>query len=221
MHWIDPDCLPETQGNVERFVVNPYGEIDGIILSGTTEATLVHLPPHLSAEIEAAIQIGDAVCVRGVRPRGTRMIAAVALIAADGRAIVDHGPKDRRDEESRRGHSQRPSRLKDVKVAGKVRLSLHAPKGELRGVVLDDGSIVRIAPKEARRFAEFLQPGASVAVRGEGIETTYGRVVEGRDIGSDLGSLVPMKGQKSERPDGVDHGADMSSIGNNLPHQLE
>jgi hypothetical protein len=95
--------------------------------------------------------------------------------------IVDHGPKDKRDEKSRRTHSQRPSRLKDVQVAGKVRLSLHAPKGELRGVILDDGSIVRIAPKEAHRFAKFLQPGASVAVYGEGIETAYGRVVEGRE----------------------------------------
>jgi hypothetical protein len=219
MHWIDPDCLPETQGNVERFVVNPHGEIDGIILNGTTEPTLVHVPPHLSAEIEAAIQIGDAVCVRGVRPRGTRMIAAVALIAADGRAIVDHGPKDERGEEPRRTHSQQPPRLKDLKVAGKVRLSLHAPKGELRGVILDDGSIVRIAPKEAHRFAEFLQPGAPVAVRGDGIETPYGRVVEGREIGSDLGNLMPMKGQKSKRREGIDHGPDISPTGDSLPHR--
>jgi hypothetical protein len=79
-----------------------------------------------------------------------------------------------------------------------VRLSLYAPKGELRGAILEDGSIVRIAPKEADRFAELLQPGASLAVRGEGIETPYGRVVESREIGSDLDSLVPAKGQKSK-----------------------
>jgi len=29
MHWIDPDCLPETKGKVERFILNPHGEIDG------------------------------------------------------------------------------------------------------------------------------------------------------------------------------------------------
>ena len=79
-----------------------------------------------------------------------------------------------------------------------VRLSLYAPKGELRGAILEDGSIVRIAPKEADRFAELLQPRASLAVRGEGIETPYGRVVESREIGSDLDSLVPAKGQKSK-----------------------
>jgi hypothetical protein len=216
MHWIDPDCLPETRGNVERFIANLRGEIDGIVLSGTAEATLVHVPPHLSAEIQAAIQIGDAVCVRGVRPRGSLMIAAVALIAADGRAIVDHGPKDRRDEESRGAHSP-----KAMKVTGKVRLPLHAPKGELRGVILDDGSIIRIEPKEALRFAEFLRPGAPVAVRGDGIETPYGRVVEGREIGSDLDSLMPVKGQKSKRRGGIDHDTDIEPIGDSLPHQQE
>jgi hypothetical protein len=61
------DCLPETKGNVERFIVNPDGEADGVILSGAIEAALIHVPPHLSAEIEAGIQIGDSVRVRGVR----------------------------------------------------------------------------------------------------------------------------------------------------------
>jgi hypothetical protein len=221
MHWIDPDYLPEAHGNVERFVANAHGEIDGIILSGPTEATLIHVPPHLSTDLQAAIQIGDAVCVRGVRPRGTRMIAAVALISAEGRMIIDRGPKDKQDEEVRRMHSQRPSRPEDVEVAGKVRLLLHAPKGELRGAILDDGSIIRIAPKEALRFVEFLQPGVSVAVRGEGIETPYGRVVECREIGSSLDSLMPMTGQPSKRWDRIDYGRDISPTGDNLPPQWE
>src|SRR5579871_6587238 len=57
MHWIDPDCLPETKGNVERFLVNHHGEIDGVVLGDAAGVTLIHIPPHLSAEIEAAIQI--------------------------------------------------------------------------------------------------------------------------------------------------------------------
>jgi hypothetical protein len=57
MHWIDPDCLPETKGNVKRFLVNPHGKIEGVILNGAAEAALVHVPPHLSAEIEAGIKL--------------------------------------------------------------------------------------------------------------------------------------------------------------------
>ncbi len=201
MHWIDPDCLPETAGNVERFIVNPHGEIDGIILNRASETTLVHVPPHLFAEIEATIRIGDAISVRGVRPRGAGMIAAVAVTAADGRTIVDHGLESKRDrlkQDEGSGKPGRPLRVKGLEAAGKVRLLLHAPKGELRGALLDDGSIVRVVPKQARRFAALLQPGASLAVRGDGIETPHGRVVEVREIGSDPGGLTPAEGEQAE-----------------------
>lgn len=200
MHWIDPDSLPETSGTLERFVMNGHGEVDGLVIAdGGNDATLVHVPPHLGAEIEAAFHPGEAVRVRGVRPRGTRMIAAVALFADDGRAIVDQGPPDKhRRDDGRKQHPKAPSLPKSL-VAGVVRLSLHAPKGELRGALLQDGSIVRIGPKEAHRFAELLQPGAAVAVRGDGLETPYGRVVEGREIGSDPAHLKPTKGGKPEQ----------------------
>jgi hypothetical protein len=198
MHWIDPDRLPKIEGRVERFIVNPHREIDGVILLGAGETTLVHVPPHLSAEIEASIGIGDVIGVHGARLRGTSMIAAVALVAADGRAIVDQGQQRKRDEEPRKPKDQQLSRMKDMKIAGTVRMLLPAPKGELRGALLDDGSIVRLGPKEANRFAAFLQPGASLAVRGESIETPHGRVVEVREIGSDFDSLAPAADEKPE-----------------------
>jgi len=45
MHWIDPDSLPELQGTVERFVLNPHGEVDGfVMLGGDRDApVLVHI----------------------------------------------------------------------------------------------------------------------------------------------------------------------------------
>jgi len=199
MHWIDPECLPESKGTFERFILNPHGEIDGLILNcGKDKAVLVHIPPHLSAEIEAAVRPGEAVRVRGVRPRGTDMIAAVAFFAADGRAILDNGPGDKHHKDDRLNAPKKPAAQK-LQVAGTVRLSLHTPKGELRGAVLRDGSTVRIGPKEAQRFAKLLQPGASVAVRGDGIETPHGRVIESREIGCDLAHLEPTKGPKHEK----------------------
>jgi hypothetical protein len=84
--------------------------------------------------------------------------------------------------EKRRKRDHRRACAQQVEVVGKTELSLYSPKGELRGALLEDGSIVRIRPNEAHRFAEFLQPRASLAVRGEGIETPYGRVVKAREI---------------------------------------
>jgi hypothetical protein len=202
MHWIDPECLPESKGTVERFILNPQGEIDGLVLDcGKGQAVLVHVPPHLGADIEAAVHPGETVRVRGVRPRGTQMIAAVAVFTADGSAILDNGPGDKHHKHDRPDATKKPAAQK-AQIAGTVRLSLHAPKGELRGALLQDGSTVRIGPKEAQRFAKLLQPGASVAVRGDGIVTPYGRVIESREIGCDLAHLEPAKGPKHEK-----HGA--------------
>jgi hypothetical protein len=92
-------------------------------------------------------------------------------------------------------------------AAGTVRLSLYAPKGELRGAILDDGTALRVGPKEARHFEALLSPGASVAARGEVLQTEHGRVVEVRDIGRNAANLTPVKDHKDrkrkERP--VEH----------------
>src|SRR6476646_10864015 len=136
MHWIDPDCLPELTGKVERFILNAHGEVDGVLLSdGKSASLLIHTPPHMEADIASTIQIGDTIGVRGVRPRGADMIAAVALIANGGLAIVDRGPDD--------GHKHKRERMpsdsglkRRVEAEGRVRLSLFGPKGELRGALL-------------------------------------------------------------------------------------
>jgi hypothetical protein len=66
MHWLDPDYLPEVSGTFERFLINPHGDADGMIL---TDGTEIHFPPHMSAEVCAAIRPGEPtiLTIRGVR----------------------------------------------------------------------------------------------------------------------------------------------------------
>lgn len=200
MHWIDPDSLPEMKGRVERFLLNPHGEIDGFVM--TSEANtpvLVHAPPHLEAEITRHLKPGDVVRVRGVRPRGANLFAAVRLTASNGTQIVDHGPD----------HNRKHPKLEKKKIStgGTVRLSLFGPKGELRGALLNDGTVIRIGPKEARQLAKLLAPGAMVAVSGDGLETEHGRVVHAKEIGSDPGRLRRIKAEKPKPKHGGKHGS--------------
>jgi hypothetical protein len=51
-------------GTVTRFTLTPRGDLDGLILS---DGTQVHVPPHLSAELAAAVKPGDTVTVSGSR----------------------------------------------------------------------------------------------------------------------------------------------------------
>lgn len=193
MHWIDPDHLPEITGTVDQFLVNKHGEADGFLL---TDGEEVHVPPHLSARLLRDVLPGSQVKVRGVRPRGVRMVAAVAIDTAKGR-ILDDGPDARENddafEKAQHGH---------MTAQGIVKRSIHGPKGETRGAVLEDGRIIRLPPHEAERFSALLTKGAKLSVSGEGATTSFGTVVEAREIGA---SAETMKAVDPKKPK---HGAD-------------
>jgi hypothetical protein len=60
--------------------------------------------------------------------------------------------------------------------------------------VLEDGTILRLPPREAERFAELLRPGQTVAVRGDGLSGPLGSVVEARQIGASPDRLAEVGG---------------------------
>ncbi len=188
MHWIDPESLPAVAGTVERFVLNPHGEVDGFVMRCGPEDVLAHTPPHLETELVRNVKAGETVTVRAVRPRGAALLAAVAVITKNGHRIDDHGPdKDRK-------HPKVEHRT--MTAEGTVRLSLFGPKGELRGALLADGTSVRIGPKEAEHVKKLLAPGSALSVRGDGVETRHGRVIHASEAGSTRDELAPLKAPK-------------------------
>jgi hypothetical protein len=191
MHWIDAEGLPEVTGTIERFVVNAHGEVDGFVMTGEKQDhILVHTPPHMEGELIRHVKGGDRIGVRGVRPRGADLLVAIAVTAKNGRQVIDEGP------DHDRKHPEAPHRKMDAE--GKVRLSLFGPKGELRGALLIDGTVVRIGHKEAELVATLLKPGATIAVRGDGLETDHGRVIDAKEVGSGMDDLRPVKRPKQK-----------------------
>ena len=188
MHWIDPDSLPEVSGILERFVLNPHGEVDGFVMKDKQAVVLVHTPPHMEGELTRQFEPGETVHVRGVRPRGAKLLAAVSVTTAGGREIVDNGPD----------HDRKHPKVKHepMSVQDRVELSLFGPKGELRGALLSDGTVLRVGPKEAEHAAALLSPGAKLAARGDGLQTRHGRVIHALEIGPDLQRLKPVKKPK-------------------------
>jgi hypothetical protein len=82
--------LTEAKGTVDRFIPNIRGDTWVLLLIDGTE---VHFPPHLSAELAAAVKPGGEVTVRGVRPHGDCVVAAVSLETADGTRINVQEPR--------------------------------------------------------------------------------------------------------------------------------
>ena len=81
MHGTSALSLTEAKGTVDRFIPNMRGDTWVLLLIDRTEA---HFQPHLSTELAAVVKPGGEVTIRGVRPHGDRVVAAVSLETSDG-----------------------------------------------------------------------------------------------------------------------------------------
>jgi hypothetical protein len=168
----DAQQLPDTRGTVQRFTLTPRGELDGFLL---TDGTEVHLPPHLSDQLAAAVRPGDPVSIRGYRSLAAPLIVATTVTdTSTNQTVVDQGPPP----------PGVPSPgAQQTSFNGRVQSSLFGPAGDLNGAVLYDGRIVRMPPREAYQFASLLTPGQMVTVQGFALNTSHGRVIDAQAIG--------------------------------------
>jgi hypothetical protein len=193
----DPQQLPAQRGQVQQFTLTPRGEIDGLILSDGTE---VKTPPHLSTEMAYSIKPGDTVTIHGLHAAALTLVQAVSITdETAGRAVIDNGPP-------------RPGRGPGIapgapipgltEVQGRVRMTLHGPRGDVNGALLEDGTVLRLPPTEADRFANLLQPGQALVAEGDGFANPIGKVFEVRQIGASRDQLNQVQAPPGPGPGG-------------------
>lgn len=181
----DPAQLPQFKGRVAQYSLTPRGEVDGLILADGTE---VHVPPFVSTQLVFAVKPGDAVTIHGMKAQAVPMVMARSIANdATGATVLVMAP--------RRGHGPMGAGA-GLEAEGKIAAMLHSPRGEANGVRLEDGTLVRLPPPEAKRLAETLAVGKSIAVRGEGYAGPLGRVIAARQIGADKASLKDVAGPR-------------------------
>jgi hypothetical protein len=182
-----PQQLQETSGTILRFTLTPRGDLDGFLLADRTE---VHLPPHLSAQLAAAVRPGDPVSVRGYRSATVPLIVANTVTnTSTNQSVVDQGPPPP-------GFGPPPSATpildaQQTSLNGIVQAALYGPAGDLNGAILYDGTIIRMPPPVAYQFVTLLAPGQAVTVQGWSVSTAYGRVVDTQTIGPSTQTTQP------------------------------
>jgi hypothetical protein len=193
----DAAQLPSFTGRVQQFTLTPRGEIDGVILSDGTEVKTA-LP--LSTSIAYSIKPGDTVTIHGLRAAAIPLIQAVSIVdRTSGRTITDDdsGPGP-----GRRRPAPNAAAPLLAEVQGPIRMSLHGPRGEINGVLLTDGTVLRLPPDAAVNLATLLQPGSTVIAQGEEVSNPIGKVLEVREIGTSRNQLSPVAAAPPPGPRG-------------------
>jgi hypothetical protein len=172
--------LPETRGTVQRFTLTPRGELDGFLLA---DGTQVHLPPHLSDQLAAAVRIGDPVSVRGYRSPTVPLVVASAMTdSLTNRTVVDQGPPPPGTMPPPLPPGTPSPGAQQASVSGRVQASLYGPAGDLNGAVLSEGTNIRMGPAEASQFSNLLTPGQTITAQGWALNTAYGQVVDAQTV---------------------------------------
>ena len=157
-----PMGTSQTQGTLAHYTLTPKGDVDGFVLADGTE---VHVPPRLSTALVFTVRPGDKVSVQWRKEPDRPLVEAAAIRnEATGAELANEGPKGRPEAEP-------------GEVSGKVQFALHGPKGDLNGALLEDGTVLRLPPKEALRSAAQLTPGQRISATGQIVTTPMGRVV--------------------------------------------
>lgn len=168
---------PAAQATVSRMLVNPFGEVDGVLLDS---GALVTFPPHMSEPLAAAVKVGDAVDVKGYPEMPGQIKGYVITNSRTGQAVMVHPkpPAGMKPPPHLRGVG-----LKEMNAQGEIRQLRHGGKGEINGVILADGTIVRFHREASYRFASLFRVGQGIAASGYGTQNQYGRAFEATALG--------------------------------------
>jgi hypothetical protein len=167
-----------TSGSISRFVINPEGDVDGFILA---DGALVHFPPHMSSQLVALVRRGDAVRIIGLRDDAGIVSAQQITNERTGQQLVDQPPSV---DVPHAPPALRGAGLVKLSVSGTVMRVTTAPRGEPDGVILKDGTIIKMPPPVAQQFANLLRPDAVIAARGYGTRNQYGEALQATAFGT-------------------------------------
>jgi hypothetical protein len=160
----DPATRPvRLQGILAHYTLTTTGDINGFVLADGTQINVLR---HLATSLVLVARPGDPVTVQGRRQKvGPAIDADDVRNDTSGAVLAGRGPKPRPD-------------LGSSQVTGKVQFMLHGPDGALDGVVLEDGTVLRLPPENLEQFAAQLAPGLLVVAQGRLLSTPFGRVVD-------------------------------------------
>lgn len=179
-------------GRVQRWLPNPNGEADGLLLQ---DGTQIAFPPHLSDALTGWLRPGDPVEVSGWRRADTPVLRA-SVVRSQGRAMEDTPPAP-----GMRPPPPRQDALAPLRADGRVARVLVNSRGDAHGLLLDDGAVVRFPPHMAAAVAPLLRPGATVSARGWGTRNALGTSLEAAQLGATPDALQDMlRGPVARRP---------------------
>ena len=166
-------------GTVQRLLVNPGGDLDGLLLD---DGTQVSFPPQSARD--SPLRTGERVAVTGWRTPVARLVRASGIANGDGKPVLAAVPPSGRRMPKPPAANGEAAPLFAMNTSGAVARLLHNDRGDVDGALLDNGTVVRFPPHAGTALGASLQTGRTVYARGWGSRTAAGNAIEANAIGT-------------------------------------
>lgn len=153
-----------------RWLITPHGKIDGMLLDSGSIVVL-----HPDAVRDSSLKTGDAIHLDAkAKGSGAAIVYVRAKVTKGSVVVVDDTAKHGKGGKGPKGGNA--GTLSDLTVASKVSSFFVGPKGKVRGVIMDDGTIA-YAPHHQDLGTYSLKKGDAISVTGKGGNYTLGRAL--------------------------------------------
>ena len=167
--------MSSIRGTVSQYLMNPDGLVDGLLLS---DNTVVRFPPHLSQQLVQNVRPQDSVRVDGFFESQGVIHASAITNANTQQSVADTPPSAQNPRPAPNPYARQP-----MSTSGVIKALTYAPRGEIDGAVLDNGTIVHVPPPVGMQYVSLFRIGAPLAASGYGTANAYGRSFEAIAIG--------------------------------------
>lgn len=178
--WFDPTQLPSYTGRLERWLMEPAGDITRALFR---EGTQIIFPASEAEGLMGAIQPDQTLTAYGIRARTAPVVIMLAWARSDSE------PANFVTSPSWFANDARGTQ--EVSVAGRVRAPLLSPQGEAVGAITEDGAVIRLPPGVYDRL-DWLRPGGGVAAQGMGTQRDGRAALDAVRLGRDAERLEPL-----------------------------
>ncbi len=184
--------VADMTGVLQRFITNPHGDVDGFLLM---DGTQVKFSTRMSKQLTDLIAVNDEVRLTGYQESDrvfraekvvnvksnkelTKMIRPEATIWSED---SNGDPISARQTMKATG-ARELTGLTPLTAEGKVMTQLKGHRGDLRGLILNDGSIVLLQKRMFQDKNLKMEVGDSIRAFGYGTDNDYGKSFEATDI---------------------------------------
>jgi hypothetical protein len=176
---------PVAEGVVARYLLDPRGEIEGLLLK---DGSQMYITSRASDKLLQAIKPGHHVRVHGRRLDGAPLVQADVILNTSTGTIftvpfrLDFPIPDQEQHLS----------MTEMKAEGTIEVLLFHVKGIVQGMLLSDGTQVRLPPDINDELRNSFRVGEHIMAEGNGTANEYGRCLEALMMSVDGGRVIPL-----------------------------